>query len=83
MTARSGGGQTAVTMVRQVVPGCLALALLFGCASAEPLQVGSSVREISVTALSDVNETSATHGQSVHPDDYAGVVSGWYFGHAT
>ena len=69
-------------MVRQLVPVCLAAALLAGCAS-EPLQVGSSVRDLSVSALMDVNATSPSFGEAVHPDDYEGVVSGWYFGHAT
>ena len=71
-------------MVRTIAPMCLALALLAGCAGAhDPLQVGSSVRDLSVTALMDVNSTSPSSGQAVHPDDYEGIVSGWYFGHAT
>ncbi len=34
-------------------------------------------------SLVDVNTTSSTYNQPVSPGDYAGAVSGWYFGHAT
>jgi hypothetical protein len=33
--------------------------------------------------LTDENTNSATAGLEVSPRDYTGVVSGWYFGHAT
>jgi hypothetical protein len=31
----------------------------------------------------DVNDTSPRHDETVSPRDYRGVVSAWYFGHAT
>ena len=34
-------------------------------------------------SLEDVNSTSATFGQDVGPGDQAGLVSAWYFGHAS
>lgn len=34
-------------------------------------------------ALEDVNPTSATHGQMVSPNDFAGQTSAYYFGSAT
>ncbi len=34
-------------------------------------------------ALPDVNPSSLTYGQMVSPDDFEGMTSGWYFGHAT
>lgn len=33
--------------------------------------------------LDDVNPNSATSGQQVSPRDYLGLISAWYFGHAT
>lgn len=33
--------------------------------------------------LQDVNSNSATNGQNVSPRDYLGLVSAYYFGHAT
>ena len=53
-------------------------ALLAGCAAS-----GGTTADLSVSALADVNETSPTFGQELHPKDYAGAISGWYFGHAT
>ncbi len=34
-------------------------------------------------SLMDVNTTSPRFGDVVSPTDYAGTVTGWYFGHAT
>ena len=34
-------------------------------------------------ALLDVNPNSTTFGMSVHPGDFIGQVSAWYFGHST
>ena len=34
-------------------------------------------------ALQDVNPASATNGTNVSPRDYLGLVSAYYFGHAT
>ena len=63
----------------------MAAALALGCAT--PSGGGDGVNgvvvELSVDALTDVNATSATHDQPVHPNDYVGMVSAWYFGHAT
>ena len=55
----------------------VALGLGLGCASS-----GLNV-DLSVDALVDVNPTSTTADQNVHPSDYTGTVSAWYFGHAT
>jgi hypothetical protein len=52
-------------------------ALMLACTSA-----GVKV-DLSVAPIEDVNSTSATHGQDLHPNDYQGSVSAWYFGHAT
>ena len=54
---------------------CLALAAV-GCSN--DLAV-----DLSVPALTDVNATSATFEQPVHPNDFQGGISAWYFGHAT
>jgi len=44
-----------------------------------------SRRLLAVTAfeLEDVNPTSATFGQMVSPEDFAGQTSAWYFSHST
>ena len=34
-------------------------------------------------SLVDTNATSDTYEQLVSPGDFAGQISGWYFGHAT
>jgi hypothetical protein len=34
-------------------------------------------------SLTDVNPASARAGQAVGPRDYAGKVTGWYFGHSS
>lgn len=34
-------------------------------------------------SLRDVNTASKRAGTQVSPRDYAGVVTGWYFGHST
>jgi hypothetical protein len=34
-------------------------------------------------SLLDVNANSKRSGQQVSPRDYAGQVTGWYFGHST
>jgi hypothetical protein len=39
--------------------------------------------DLGVLAIVDVNPNSATYDQKVHPLDYEGQLSGWYFGHAT
>ena len=46
---------------------------------------GSSALEGPVPsfALTDVNPASATFDTEVSPEDYAGSVSAWYFGHST
>jgi len=53
------------------------LVLVVGSAEALGGQVMSDF------SLTDVNDTSATYGQSVSPRDYLQQTSGWYFGHAT
>ncbi len=65
---------------------CLVAALALGCATtsggsestAEAVNI-----DLSVDALQDVNPTSETFDQPVHPNDYQGMVSAWYFGHST
>lgn len=42
--------------------------------------VGGLVPDFS---LPDVNPASPSAGATVSPRDYAGVVTGWYFGHST
>lgn len=42
--------------------------------------IGSLVPDFS---LPDVNPASPRAGAAVSPRDYAGVVTGWYFGHST
>ncbi|NVB37763.1 hypothetical protein G6O69_07955 [Pseudenhygromyxa sp. WMMC2535] len=44
---------------------------------------GEPTVDLSVAAIPDVNPTSASFERDVHPDDYAGSISAWYFGHAT
>ena len=44
---------------------------------------GATTVDLSVDPLTDVNPTSQTYEQQVHPDDHRGKVSAWYFGHAT
>ena len=45
---------------------------------------GSSVVvDLSVPALEDVNATSETFGMQLHPTDFAGQTTAWYFGHST
>jgi hypothetical protein len=39
--------------------------------------------DLGVLAILDVNPNSTTFDQPVHPLDYTGQLSGWYFGHAT
>ncbi len=34
-------------------------------------------------SLIDTNPTSDTYQQPVSPSDFAGQISGWYFGHST
>ena len=62
-------------------PFVLAGALtLTACAG---LTAGGPTVDLSVAAIVDVNPTSASYQSEVHPDDYQGRVSAWYFGHAT
>ncbi len=42
-----------------------------------------TIIDLGVLALLDVNETSASFEQEVHPNAYLGGTSAWYFGHAT
>ena len=60
----------------------LVAALTLGCATSSSNGEGPNI-DLSVDALQDVNPTSATYEQPVHPDDYQGMVSAWYFGHST
>lgn len=61
--------------------------LISACSSTELDQ--SSVdtsevdRNLEVAAIVDVNPNSATFEAEVVPADYQGMVSAWYFGHAT
>lgn len=58
----------------------LSAVLVMGCdPDSVPKSFGEALPDFS---LEDVNTTSATHGQSVSPADYAGMASAWYFGHA-
>ena len=59
--------------------GLVVAALTLGCATTG----GEPTIDLGVDALVDVNPTSATADQLVDPRDYEGVVSAWYFGHAT
>ena len=82
---------------RQRLPSCLALAAVIsvGCVTVPPGPSGDEAGESSgeesggptvdlgVEPLMDVNASSASFNQAVHPNDYQGGVSAWYFGHAT
>ena len=39
--------------------------------------------DLTVEGLEDVNPTSQTLGETVHPNDFTGSATAWYFGHAT
>jgi hypothetical protein len=65
-------------MLRDFIPTLASAALcvvVTGCSS--------SAARVSVDPILDVNPSSVSHDQVVHPDDYRGKVSAWYFGHAT
>lgn len=51
---------------------------------AEPLE-DRRMLAVAEFALADLNPTSSTDTflKEVSPSDYAGQVSGWYFGHST
>lgn len=58
----------------------LALALAIACGGGG----GSGGLEIVPDfQLADVNPTSTTFNTLVSPRDFAGLISAWYFGHAT
>ena len=65
------------------------LALWAGCGDDDtPTNLGGTGADADSTvapdfALKDVNESSATHDESVSPRDYLQSVSAWYFGVAT
>jgi hypothetical protein len=56
-------------------------ALAAACGGDDPARPGS--QPVPDFRLVDVNPFSATAGQPVSPRDYLGVLSAWYFGHAT
>lgn len=72
-------------MSRRTRAGLLAAlalaALVAACGDDDPARPGS--QPMPDFRLVDVNPFSATAGQPVSPRDYLGVVSAWYFGHAT
>ncbi len=39
--------------------------------------------DLGVSGLEDVNATSASFGQDLHPNDFTGQTTAWYFGHST
>lgn len=59
------------------------LAAVVGTGCAQTVTAGPLDVDLSVDAITDVNATSTTFEQPVHPNDYQGMVSAWYFGHAT
>lgn len=62
----------------------LALLLPLAASACGPSDGNGAVRvDLSVPGLTDVNATSPTAGQSVHPNDFLGGTSAWYFGHST
>jgi hypothetical protein len=65
-----------------------ALSALVGCGSdhhSTPTNPDNPPSQQTVPDFSvpDVNETSARFGENVSPRDYLGMISAWYFGHAT
>lgn len=63
----------------------VALLLVVTACGAKPgsKQTGLDVPPVPDFHLTDVNPASPRSGQSVSPRDYAGVVTGWYFGHSS
>jgi hypothetical protein len=62
-----------------------ALALAAGCGedpSSGPSGPAAGTQAPDFAVL-DVNPNSPRHGEAVSPRDYEGLVSAWYFGHAT
>ena len=84
VAATPGGVYDARTMRAQhlAMLGSLALAGCLGSPSSGS-DNGPVTVDLSVPAIEDVNETSETFGQAVHPNDYLGKASAWYFGHST
>ena len=58
----------------------IALALALGCGGKTTRPTDYRVPDFS---LPDVNPNSLTHDQMVSPRQFAGKISGFYFGHAT
>ena len=56
------------------------ITLLLACTSPGDALPGDALPSF---LLEDHNPTSVTFGQQVGPGDQAGLVSAWYFGHAT
>ena len=44
---------------------------------------GPVMVDLDVAGLEDVNATSASFGQTLHPSDFTGRTTAWYFGHST
>lgn len=58
------------------------LPLISACGPAKKQDTGT-LPQVSDFHLKDVNPASERTGQDVSPRDYAGVVTGWYFGHSS
>jgi hypothetical protein len=62
----------------------LPLALFaLACSAPQPSQPDAGGDLVPDFSLLDVNPASPRAGTQVSPRDYAGVVTGWYFGHST
>ena len=59
----------------------LALALAIACGGGGGSGGGPQI--VPEFQLADVNPTSPTFNTLVSPRDFAGLISAWYFGHAT
>ena len=39
--------------------------------------------DLTVAGLEDVNASSPSFGETLHPNDFTGAATAWYFGHST
>lgn len=57
--------------------------LVVACAAPQLASPDGGQGPVPDFSLLDVNPASPRAGAQVSPRDYAGVVTGWYFGHST
>jgi hypothetical protein len=44
---------------------------------------GPVMIDLNVDGLEDVNASSTSYGETLHPNDFTGQTIAWYFGHST